>query len=267
MGESLKAILFEPPKNTGFGIGFIAMLLIVIAIVFPLYYNLTDPDGQLTHFTQMLYGGLIGTILMSIALYELNRKRKATDADLIIIGVQSTYKQAMVFATGVFVGVLAIIVNIFISIEGENILLGSVFGSISPKSFYLGLLAGVAEELLFRGFIQTFLELALGGTLFARFLAAFPTAFIFSLFHYAAYPGDMVAFWALFGIGLVFGMIHAISNDIGSPMVAHIINNLFAMLPAVGAALLDNIIIIIVIAVLSFFAFMVGLAGMKKRGG
>ena len=262
--KSIKQILFNPPEKSGWNVGFVAMLLIVITIAFPLFVGLTDPDGQLGHFTDMLYGGLIGTILMTLAMMQIAKKKKGEE-DLIIIGVQSTYKQVMVVAIGIFVGVLAVVVNITIRVESENILLGSMYGNIDPKAFYLGLLAGVAEELLFRGFFQTFFELALGGTLFARLTATLPASVIFAMFHYAAYPDDPIAFSVLVGIGLVFGLIHALTNDIGSAMLAHVVNNMFAMLPFVGQALLDNILIVIALVAIAAFAFIIGLISVSRR--
>ena len=165
-------------------------------------------------------------------------------------------------------GVVAVLVNAAMGISG-NLLMSSAWGVISPEAFYFGFLAGVAEELFFRGFWQSLFELWFGATMLGRILAIFPAALLFAAFHFFAYIGNPLAFAVMFALGCVFGLIHAISKDIGTPILAHVINNSFAMLPFLVIILQANVIPILILGVLG--AITVTLATLaypkRKKGG
>lgn len=207
------------------------------------------------------------TIFFSIML-RAQSQRKAEKQDVMILGVMSAQKQVMVFGVGITSGVIMVMVNIALKSTTENILLGSMYGNIELTAFYLGMLAGVAEVYFFCGFLQTLFEIAFGGTFFARLLAVVPSAAIFAWFHAFAYPDNLVALVVLFGIGIVQGLLFALTNDIGAPMVAHITNNTFAMLPAVIAVAGANILSLIFLGVMVVFVYLLGaVGGLRRKGG
>ena len=77
----------------------------------------------------------------------------------------------------------------------------------------------------------------------ALVFAIIPSALIFALFHFFT-GASPTAFTILFMMGIVLGLLHELFNDIGVPMVAHIVNNVFAMMSTVIAILTGNILII-----------------------
>lgn len=236
--------LLERPKNVGFRVGFIAVTLIVITAIFPIFVNIGYPSDLLNSFQGMFLMGLVGTMFFSFMLRQMSQTTDGGKA--LILNAKNISKQTAVLIVGIVAGLIMVVTNglIYTNIEG-NVLLGSVWGEIDPTAFYMGLLAGVSEELFFRGFIGTFLRLIAPALIFA----VVPSALIFALFHYFAYQ-SVGAFIVLFVLGLILGFVHELSNDIGASMVAHVINNMFTMMPAVMAVLIGNLFIIILFLVI-----------------
>ena len=233
--------LMDRPKNVGFRFGFIAIVLVMIVAVLPSFIVLGVNDPQITNFQNMFLTGMIGTLFFSVMLRQ-SSKTKAEGG--IIFSPQNITKQFAVVTIGITAGLLLVVMNGVMN-QADNILFGSIWGQIDAQAFYLGMLAGVAEELFFRGFIGTFLRLVSPSLV----LALLPSAAIFALFHYFAYA-EVGAFVVLFALGLILGLIHEFTNDIGAPMLAHVLNNMFAMMPVVIAVLVDNMFIIIGVVVL-----------------
>ena len=112
------------------------------------------------------------------------------------------------------VAVLEVLLNVFdlTILEGLE--------ALSPSSdnlsmfLYAGILAPIAEEILFRGLIQrTMLP-------YGRNFAIFVSAFTFGMFH-----GNLVQSPFAFLVGLVLGYV-AVEYSIGWAMLLHMINNL-----------------------------------------
>ena len=80
----------------------------------------------------------------------------------------------------------------------------------------IGLLAGIGEELLFRGVLQPKLHLYTGNGHLAVWLAAF----IFSAIHIQFY-----GFFPRIILGAVFGYLYLYSGSLLYPIIAHILNN------------------------------------------
>ncbi len=235
--------LFEKPKDIGYRFGFIAVVLIVITAVFPAFVTIGASTAQLISFQGMFLTGLVGAMFFSMILRNQTQTRASSGE---LISPQSISKQIGVLVIGVMAGLVMIVANSMIySMSGGNVLLSSTWGSIDPTAFYLGMLAGVSEELFFRGFIGTFLRIVSPSLI----LSVVATAAIFSLFHWFAY-GTFIAFAILFVLGIILGLIHEFTNDIGAPMFAHVLNNSFAMLPAVLLVVMANSGILILLVVL-----------------
>ncbi|MGY6742311.1 MAG: CPBP family intramembrane glutamic endopeptidase [Cecembia sp.] len=91
----------------------------------------------------------------------------------------------------------------------------------SPKEFIVGLLvigiiAGISEEVLFRGVLQPKMQLYTGNIHVAVWLSAF----IFSAIH--------MQFYGLFPrmvLGAIFGYLYFYSGSLLYPIIAHILNN------------------------------------------
>jgi membrane protease YdiL (CAAX protease family) len=259
--ESIRQFLTKSDKS-GFVFGAISLFFIGIAFLFTLFVNIGAGQESTRSYIDMLTVGFFGAFAFSTILAAQRKKKKQSEEPLIfeVISVESASRQlGMVLPIGIMAGVFVTVINLAANISG-NLLLGSAFGSVDPTNFYLGLLAGVAEELFFRGFLQSMFELFLGGTNFARFVAPIPTALIFAWFHYFAYQGNSVAFLVMFAIGLGLGYTQALSRDIGIPILAHVINNSFAMLGVlalfVQQILIVFVVIIAVVAVVFVFAML-----------
>ncbi|MHA2022116.1 MAG: lysostaphin resistance A-like protein [Candidatus Thorarchaeota archaeon] len=264
--DSLARRLMKPDKSI-YIFGAISIFLIGFAFLFVLFVNIGAGTGPTLSYVDMLLTGFFGSFAFSMIL-AASRRRKGIEAEAEIFQPLSS-KSVMtqlntVIPVGLMTGTFLVMINLGISVGG-NMLLGSAFGSIDPTNFALGLLAGVAEELFFRGFLQTMFEFFMGGTLIARYFAPIPTALIFAWFHHFAYTNNIVAWWVIFGIGLGLGYIMAFSKDIGTPMLAHVFNNAFAMLPILIAFLQVNLIIFVFFGVLVAIAFVFGSQSIPRR--
>lgn len=228
---SILSKLFEKPKNTGFRFGFVSILLIGIALIYPSFMNLGYSDPQLQHWSFMLIIGLVMSTMFTSAL-----RNQSMTIDTGMSG-DAVWKQMRVVLFGVIAGFGLVATQIL-----TNVGLGVIEGS-TANGFFMGVLAGVSEELFFRGFVQTMIRI------YVPFLimAVIPSAFIFALFHYFAYGLALNALVILFFLGIFLGLLHEIFNDIGVPMIAHIVNNVFAMLPAVIAAVSGSIWIMVLL--------------------
>ena len=238
-GGGILRALFERPKNIGFRFGFFALVLVMLTAVFPAFVSIGIDDPQIASFQGMFLTGLVGTLFFSVMLRNASQSKRNPDGG-IVFSPQVVNKQLGVLMIGVLAGLVMIISNSLIY-NGGNLLTGAV----SAKGLYLGMLAGVSEELFFRGFIGTFFRLVAPNLV----MALVPSALIFALFHYFVYS-ELLAFIVLFVLGIILGLIHEFTNDIGAPMLAHVLNNTFAMMPSVLAVLTNNIFIIVGVAVL-----------------
>jgi membrane protease YdiL (CAAX protease family) len=85
----------------------------------------------------------------------------------------------------------------------------------------IAVVAGVTEEFLFRGLVQTELARALG----SRHAAVWLAAILFSAIHLQFY-----GFVPRLLLGALFGYLFVWSGSLWAPMLAHIANNAFALL-------------------------------------
>ena len=253
--QDVPRALMEPPKNIGFRFGFIAILLVMITAIFPQFISIGVDDAQILSFQGMFFTGMIGTMFFSMLL---RNSSKTSNDEGIVFSPKNINKQFAVLMVGLIAGLIMVVTNSLVY-SGSNLLSGSIWGTIDPKAFYLGMLAGVAEELMFRGFIGTFLRLISPNLI----LAIVPSAAIFALFHYFAY-WEPSAFVVLFALGIILGLIHEFTNDIGAPMLAHIINNTFVMMPAVMLLLTDNLFVIITLVIVFIVAIFLSSINRRK---
>ena len=252
--------LFEKPKDIGYRFGFIAILLIVITAMFPAFISIGASTPQLVSFQAMFLTGLVGSMFFAMMLRNMSKTR-ASGGD--IFSAQNISKQIGVLMLAVMAGLVMIVANSALyGSMGGNVLLASTWGTIDPTAFYLGLLAGVSEELFFRGFLGTFLRIVSPNLM----LAVITTAAIFSLFHWFAYQ-TFTAFVILFVLGIILGLIHEFTNDIGAPMLAHVLNNSFAMLPAVLLVIMANSGILILLVAIFVLVRVFRGVGRGKIGG
>ncbi len=85
----------------------------------------------------------------------------------------------------------------------------------------IGVLAGLGEELLFRGVLQPKLHQYTGNA----HLGVWLTAFIFSAIHFQFY-----GFFPRMLLGAIFGYLYLFSGSLIYPIIAHILNNTFTVL-------------------------------------
>jgi len=241
--------LVKPAKDTGYRIGFVAVLLISIALIYPAFYGIGYESPILQHFITMLLIGLV----MSSVIGVLLKNSSTSDTKRLTTG--SMFKQTMVVVVGLFAGLVLVIIN-----GGMNTGMDYITANSSGNGLFLGLFAGVSEELFFRGFIQNTIRLYVPIPL----LAIIPSALVFALFHFFAYGLEVGVLLILFVMGMFLGILHEIFNDIGVPMLAHIVNNTFGMLPAVMAVVTGNILIIAFIMAFAIMAFIISAIVRRK---
>jgi len=245
--QRLPKLLFERPKDTGSRFGFVSILLIAIAIVFPVFYGLGSLSPMVVAYTSLLLAGLVMSIFFSYMYGNITRTKRAPRG----LSAADIQKQFSVVYVGIIAGLVLVIVNGLTNIGG-NYLMGSATGIGTEEVIYLALLAGVAEELFFRGFIQTMIRIYVPSLIFA----IVPSALIFALFHYFTNL-SATAFVVLFFMGIILGLLHELFNDIGVPMIAHIVNNVFSMLGTVVILITGNLFIIIGITALAVGTYIV----------
>ena len=116
------------------------------------------------------------------------------------------------------VGTLAEIAN---ALEGTRGV-GLVLALIS-----IGLVAGVSEELFFRGLVQRALERRLAGVRGGALVAVLAASSAFALAHW-----DPVHSPAAFVLGLYLGAVAQLTGSVRPAIACHVINNLGAVLSA-----------------------------------
>jgi uncharacterized protein len=84
----------------------------------------------------------------------------------------------------------------------------------------IGILAGIGEEVFFRGVIQPKMQLYTGNA----HLGVWLTAFIFSAIHIQFY-----GFFPRMLLGAIFGYLYLYSGSLLYPIIAHILNNSFTV--------------------------------------
>jgi membrane protease YdiL (CAAX protease family) len=100
-------------------------------------------------------------------------------------------------------------------------LIGEMFPSASPAQFALvALLAGVGEELLFRGVLQP---------VFGQWTTPVTGMIVASLLFGAAHALSKLYFLLATAIGLCFGWLTLQYNDLVAPMLAHSLYDFFAL--------------------------------------
>lgn len=127
--------------------------------------------------------------------------------------------------------------------------------------FVIGLLAGIGEEVFFRGLIQPKLHLFTGSVHWGIWL----TAIIFSAIHMQFY-----GFLPRMFLGAVFGYLYVYSGSLVYPILAHVFNNSLTVLlvyfsknTAVGFDLEDTDLVPVPIALLGLLVLLVGISYFK----
>lgn len=202
-----------------------------------------DPDAVMNN----AWGYILAILVGAVVLYawkggdywrrEIFARKKSMTAGVFLCLMCLCAGSQMV--NSLWVSLLDGILNLF----GRSVagMLEGVSGSADSFSMFLysGLLAPVAEEILFRGFVQRSLRP------FGRRFAIFGSAFLFGLFH-----GNLLQTPYAFLVGLVLGYV-AEEYSIPWSMGLHMFNNLILAdflsrilerLPQMAAAFLDLLI-------------------------
>ena len=202
-----------------------------------------DPDAVMNN----AWGYILAIFVGAVVLYawkggdywrtEIFARKRSMTAEVFLSLMCLCAGSQMV--NSLWVGLLEGILNIF----GKSVsgMLEGVSGSADSFSMFLysGLLAPVAEEILFRGFVQRSLRP------FGRRFAIFGSAFLFGVFH-----GNLLQTPYAFLVGLVLGYV-AEEYAIPWSMALHMFNNLILAdflsrilerLPQMAAAFLDLLI-------------------------
>ena len=237
---SLDEYLFGAPKK-GFVIGLIGVILIAIAGIAPAFMLIDTVNNMnfITFFVLFMVG-LVMTLFFSLSLGS------EPDAKQIQFTPMTLTNQMKVALAGFTGGIFIVLVNAGMGFSG-NILLGS----ISTATVFLVVFAAVAEELFFRGFLQSLFRVIFPtlGPIFA----IVPSAVIFGMFHWYSNK-EFFTFLILFVVGLGLGIIYETTRDIGAPMLAHAVNNTVSILPVVVTIFAEAVLplILLVIGVIVF---------------
>ncbi len=176
--------------------------------------------------------------------------------------------QYTVLVTGLTVGAIIVMLQLLLSAAIPH----NVFIHASvTDSVLLALMAGVAEELFFRGFLQSSLvgffsnertkDLPL-----TVIMGVVPASLVFALFHYFAYGQDYRVLFVLFVGGIVLGLSYEMTNDIGVPILAHTLNNTIATFD-LSWSLFAQYWYVIIIPVIIAIPILVYASSSRRRGG
>lgn len=224
-------------------IGLVAIIAIVLMAITPAFVQVGAYSDALSVVNQMFIVGLVMTIFYSS--WKVNKSEP--------ISTKTVASQSKVLILGITYGLIVVVINGIIG--GSNSLLT---GDLDPTNFYLIMLAGVSEELFFRGFLQNVMK-----TFIRSIWVIVPSALVFAGFHWFRYGADPVSIGIMFALGLGFGAVYEISNDIGAPITAHVVNNGFSVLPMLITVLSGGILwigVLVLVLVVSI------ILGMRKKG-
>lgn len=199
----------RPGQDENNTIGFIGIMLCVLAASTAGFFFLgrMDEDLALTWLGWFAFFAVGATFSFALGM----------KVDYNVSGED----EVMIF--GVMVGLTVVLMQLIIS--GVSQVSGNIFvHSTAKDNVLVALLAGVSEELFFRGFIQEAFEkfFPMVG------MAAIPSAVIFSLFHYEAVGNNPFALGVLFVGGLILGLVYSMTRNVGVPILAHALNNTIA---------------------------------------
>ncbi|AZV42890.1 CPBP family intramembrane glutamic endopeptidase [Peribacillus asahii] len=133
---------------------------------------------------------------------------------------------------GLFLGViLSILLGLRFALE-VYVINNQTFNFTLPLNSYLNvfLLAGITEEIVFRGLILQEISKRM-----SFWKANFITAFLFLVIHYAIwiYNGEFFDLWGhiyVFLLGLIFGFVYKKTGSLWSVVVLHSFHNFFVII-------------------------------------
>ncbi len=110
---------------------------------------------------------------------------------------------------------------------------------VTPAEYYLFFFnSAILEEVFFRGLILNIFRVILNALysatsttvnrLFIDLNSVFLCALVFMFFHFGVYKGEPIILASTFLGGVVLGFVYVRSNNILSPMIAHVFNNMVA---------------------------------------
>lgn len=201
-------------------IGIIGWAFTILAVLTTFYANLDPASSTLW----VVYGlglafGMSGAALMLVFFREALPTR-----DMLL------YRQDRVLAFGLLGGALVTTISsgVYMVFQvAEEVEFTTLTGTT--------VLAPVSEDYIFVFLIFGSLFLLFKGLhLLARFLcAAIPSSLTFALWHYFAFGASLPNIITLLLGGLVLRWVFVQTQDLGATMLAHLLNNLIAIMPAV----------------------------------
>ena len=193
------------------------ILFAILAIVLTVFVYVNDPD----YFKVAAIYWVI--LITAIFLYVLQER-----LDFEPIGIDDNWRSDVFWGVGI--GVLFFIINKLNS---------SITIGIPPAPLqFIGnfaiavLVAPMAEETLFRGFLQPWLKERfeeVTSEAVALFLSVFFVAISFAFFHLSVYGGflgaNALAFLTAFVFSIIFSAIAIYTNSLAGPIIGHMLVN------------------------------------------
>ncbi|MCE7056925.1 CPBP family intramembrane metalloprotease [Algoriphagus sp. AGSA1] len=236
-------------------IGILVILQVSAMAVVPYLFNMsmaetismltgdfTNPNGRMAiYFVQGIGSGIGFWVAASIVIHFIDQANLQWEVQL----ARFNWKGGLLMLMIVFGGML---VNGFLGYLNSNLVLPDFMSDIEiwmremedqmaeltkfitdfqtiPELFagilVIGILAGIGEEMLFRGLLQPKMHLYTGNAHVGIWL----TAFIFSAIHVQFY-----GFLPRMLLGGIFGYLYYYSGSLTYPILAHIFNNTFTVL-------------------------------------
>lgn len=194
----------------------LSKFMIVLALMFAVFLYTFEPT------VMVIFPGVLLAFGLGIELF-LERRQEYVNHVTEPSTIRTIAYWTILALLGIFM------VSFYIQ---EEFMLSSVFAAVS-----FGALMAVAEEQFFRGGITDFLVSSYPDTISLGFIhlpgwltALVCSAGIFTLYHVGRYGGQPDALMYVFGGGFILNFVAYKSRRISPGMLAHIINNVIAVL-------------------------------------
>lgn len=209
-------------------IGIVAASLLAAFLVSDLYPDVA-PRAVLEGLPGLIAGGVAASVVLALTAVSVTRPFRPAVLRLVPGRERGRDLAVMVIAT-LAIGQALDSASVLTGIAGQGamaMIRSALYGATGPDLFnavlVIGVMAGVAEELFFRGYMQTQLRAR-----WPAWAATVTTAACFGLLH-LEWRHAILAFV----LGLYFGAITEMTGSALPAMVCHIVNNvLFTLLTA-----------------------------------
>jgi hypothetical protein len=210
----------------------VGLSLLAVVIVTSLYPDLSE-QAVLQGLPGLLAGGLASSLALVVTVLVVARPPDA--ARLRLLPGRETGRSLLVMVVGVLaLGQALDCLTSLLGLGNRGALpeiRRALAGAVGPDLFFavivIGVVAGTAEEVFFRGYMQAALRRR-----WPRWAAVVTTSVCFAILHV-----ELIHAVLAFSLGLYLGFVTELTGSALPAVVCHVVNNaVFTLLTAVGVA-------------------------------